>query len=271
MTQNQPQDERSRALEIGLAVLVTVAFVGFFIGTGSRGVDTDPRTPDEVVDQEGLGDLHRAPSYDELRSGSVGPNAFFSSSVAELVPAPTFFPDPAPARLTYVDAPREEWAAAVEEHLANRSFDGAPPTIPHPINMVGAPECTACHGRGVTVNDVVARAPSHSAELTSCTQCHVTSGTAFGGRPAEGALEHAQALGGLNAFGGHQWAEYGDRAWVGAPPTIPHPLHMREQCASCHGVQGRPGLQTTHPERSSCLQCHAPNASLEQTMGRLLR
>jgi cytochrome c-type protein NapB len=52
------------------------------------------------------------------------------------------------------------------------------------------------------------------------------------------------------------------RAWVGAPPTIPHPAHQHEApaCLACHRhgakVAGKVATPTTHPERASCLQCH---------------
>jgi len=39
---------------------------------------------------------------------------------------------------------------------------------------------------------------------------------------------------------------------------------MREDCMSCHGPQGLFGLRTPHPDRPSCLQCHVPNAELDQ-------
>jgi cytochrome c-type protein NapB len=39
---------------------------------------------------------------------------------------------------------------------------------------------------------------------------------------------------------------------------------MRDDCMSCHGPQGLFGLRTPHPDRQSCLQCHVPNAELDQ-------
>ena len=52
-----------------------------------------------------------------------------------------------------------------------------------------------------------------------------------------------------NAFDGLVSAPQGERAFDGAPPTVPHPVGMRPVCAGCHGEEGWPGLQTTHPER----------------------
>jgi cytochrome c-type protein NapB len=85
--------------------------------------------------------------------------------------------------------------------------------------------------------------------LEMCQQCHAA---APGAAPPP-----ASDFVGLGAAGS------GRRAYAGAPPTIPHGAWMREACDSCHGLAGAPGLRTTHPERQSCTQCHAPDASLE--------
>jgi cytochrome c-type protein NapB len=45
---------------------------------------------------------------------------------------------------------------------------------------------------------------------------------------------------------------------------MPHPMHMRSECDSCHGPSGRPGLRTSHPDRQNCVQCHASSAPLDQ-------
>ncbi|HRC56557.1 MAG TPA: hypothetical protein PKU97_11575, partial [Kofleriaceae bacterium] len=67
-----------------------------------------------------------------------------------------------------------------------------------------------------------------------------------------------------SAFVGLPAPGRGERAWPGAPPTIPHTTWMRERCDSCHGVWGASGLRSTHPWRQSCTQCHAPAAALDQ-------
>jgi hypothetical protein len=55
-----------------------------------------------------------------------------------------------------------------------------------------------------------------------------------------------------------------NRAYDGAPPTIPHHTWMRENCTSCHGLVTRPGTRTTHPWLTNCTQCHAPSAALDR-------
>jgi cytochrome c-type protein NapB len=39
---------------------------------------------------------------------------------------------------------------------------------------------------------------------------------------------------------------------------------MRENCMSCHGEGGTSAIRTSHPDRQSCTQCHAPDAGYDQ-------
>ena len=133
------------------------------------------------------------------------------------------------------------------DRAKNRAFDGAPPTIPHPVETQSVASCLACHGEGLKVGDRVASKISH-AHLTNCTQCHVEQSRV----PVE------------NTFVGVYRAGPGTRASPGAPPTIPHHTWMRENCASCHGLLTRPGTRTTHPWLTNCVQCHAPSAARDQ-------
>lgn len=55
------------------------------------------------------------------------------------------------------------------------------------------------------------------------------------------------------------------RAYLGAPPTIPHPVSPRDAsgCLGCHGgagtvLDGRVATPIPHPAYQSCTQCHAP-------------
>ena len=65
-------------------------------------------------------------------------------------------------------------------------------------------------------------------------------------------------------FAGEQTTPAGARAYEGAPPTIPHRTLMRENCMSCHGEGGTSAIRTSHPDRQSCTQCHATDASYDQ-------
>ena len=136
--------------------------------------------------------------------------------------------------------------SALAGRSQRRAFDCAPPTIPHGVDEKSASACLACHAKGAEVNGKVARVMSHSLR-PNCTQCHI---------PTVQRWQH-EAAPAVNSFAGLSSSGEGSRAWEGAPPTIPHGVWMREDCHSCHGIAGAPGLRTTHPERTSCLQCHA--------------
>lgn len=142
---------------------------------------------------------------------------------------------------------------------ARRAYDGAPPIIPHP--PFESP-CTACHfRRPIAVQaqllpdsaGAVRLAPAnpHAGGAVgapgNCVQCHVqqrTSGTWV-----------------ASSFEGLRRAPTGLRHHSLAPPTIPHPVWMREQCLACHsGLAARAELRTDHPERVNCKQCHVPGS-----------
>ncbi len=142
-----------------------------------------------------------------------------------------------------------------------RLYDGAPPVIPH--DLFGA-ACSSCHDPlGIAV-DGVGFAPANPHDdtdrahaTTRCRQCHVQ--------------VLADGLFVENSFHGlAQDLRPGSRLFEGAPPTIPHRLLMRENCAACHSGPGaRAEIITTHPERVRCRQCHVPVTTREATLGYL--
>lgn len=139
-------------------------------------------------------------------------------------------------------------AAAVRAE--RRAYDGAPPTVPH--DDFGM-KCEACHNaRGQSVPGVgFAPASPHvgtarAGATARCRQCHVfvTDDRVFVASEFVGLEQDLRA---------------GGRATPGAPPTIPHRLLMRENCAACHAGPGaREEIRTSHPERWRCRQCHVP-------------
>ena len=55
------------------------------------------------------------------------------------------------------------------------------------------------------------------------------------------------------------WPASGSRLYPSAPPTIPHHLQNREECAVCHiGQQAPAALRAEHGMRANCVQCHVP-------------
>jgi len=149
----------------------------------------------------------------------------------------------------------EEKLTTLDQREQNRSFNGAPPTIPHPVDQRSDASCVACHREGAKSKSLRIPRMSH-AFLANCTQCHIESNprhmTAFSFRE--------------NDFAGLAAPTEGPRAFKDAPPQIPHSTWMRSDCLSCHGHAGLHGIRTTHPWRKNCQQCHAPSASLDQTL-----
>lgn len=220
-----------------LAVVgISVALVGFLMGireprTTGRGA-VPPSSPVEGVPA--------AVDYTELPATNLGPKARWEQTLAQLK-------YDRPGIFDAVTRTEEMKRAALADRARNRAYDGAPPTIPHPVDSQSAASCLACHGEGLKVGDRIASRISH-AHMTNCIQCHVEQAPV----PVE------------NAFVGVYRAGPGGRASPGAPPTIPHHTWMRENCASCHGLVTRAGTRTTHPWLTNCTQCHAPSAALDQ-------
>ncbi|WP_437874359.1 nitrate reductase cytochrome c-type subunit [Sorangium sp. So ce513] len=235
----------ARGLHVGLAAVVAVAAVGFFSGVRGtdRGVEAlrgDAPPPVAAVEARG---------YADMRERAYGPNArMYEGAFARLEAAHGGLGAPAVPS----EADRE---AALELRATRRAYDGAPPTIPHRIEQLGAPDCLSCHENGLRVANLTAPRMSHQ-RYESCTQCHVVGDDP---RPLAATPPAPE-----NSFVGLASPRRGARAHEGAPPTIPHPTLMRSECASCHGVHGAPGMRSTHLDRQSCTQCHAPSAELDQ-------
>lgn len=153
----------------------------------------------------------------------------------------------------------EETAAAVERRRSLRAYHGAPPVVPHAIDSLRSTACMSCHGEGGDLVIGGKRPPEISHPwITNCTSCHV---------PADG-LRHLTApeetrLYVENGFLGKESAGKGSRAYPTAPPTMPHPVWMRQNCMACHGPGREQAIRTSHPERRNCLQCHAPDAAFD--------
>jgi len=137
---------------------------------------------------------------------------------------------------------------AATKRAERRLYDGAPPVIPH--EEMGA-DCIECHGvEGMALGDE-GFAPPAPHDLTKglsdsarCRQCHVA-------RETDDVFR-------ANTFVGlRQDLRSGKRLYPGAPPVMPHPAFMRENCLACHsGPAAREEIRTPHPDRPRCRQCH---------------
>lgn len=198
----------------------------------------------QPTDVEPLEAHERALTYTELRETSRGPDRSVYLASAELLVA----------RLPAPGAPFERQPGDRERMLHHRAqrraYDGAPPTVPHPVDERGLPNCLVCHERGAIIGDLKAPAMSHP-PMGSCLQCHANEPSAHGSPVTASAIQV------VNDFEAEPVGGAGSRAWLGAPPTRPHQRTMRENCGACHGVAGDPGLRTPHADRQNCEQCHA--------------
>ncbi|MBM4364959.1 MAG: hypothetical protein FJ102_02010 [Deltaproteobacteria bacterium] len=229
------------SLRVALAVVTGVAFVGFFLGTSAwdyedESVIDEPGTPEPSVPE--------ALSYTELRAHPRATTTGWSEDLAALREA-------GPGLFDEVTLPADK-SAALAARASLRAYDGAPPRVPHAVRQDSAAECLACHDEGLRFRGLTAPALSHDS-YTSCTQCHVVEASPV---PGGSSLPHdPRAV--ANSFDGIDAPTAGPRAWSVAPPQVPHRVFMRENCDSCHGVNGRDPIRSSHPYRESCTQCHA--------------
>lgn len=149
---------------------------------------------------------------------------------------------------------------ALEKRKERRAFSSAPPTIPHPVSQNSGTECRSCHEHGAVIGTRVAPQMSHPL-MTMCTQCHVPETSIFATADSAAATV-ASDFEALET--GAPTYQYGPET----PPQVPHSKWMRQECASCHGPLGHPGLQTAHPDRQSCEQCHTSSAGTNQASNR---
>jgi cytochrome c-type protein NapB len=152
-----------------------------------------------------------------------------------------------------------------------RVYPGAPPRIPHGLTPVEyqTSACTTCHERGGYSQRFGAYVPvTPHPEMGACLQCHVGDATLMAislpnTDPSARCLQ-------CHSSGGARWRDsslnWTSLAWPvltqnvhgrSPPPPIPHDLQMRGNCLACHsGPAGVAEIQTPHPERANCRQCH---------------
>lgn len=259
MSEPQPTEEStSGSLVTFFAVVVfAISLVGFLTGTQVKtpsAVVPSPSPAPLVVER---GSVPEAKSYSELRRTPRGPGSGWAEGVEIAAKASPKAP------LT-----QETLDAALRRRQQRRAYDGAPPTIPHLVRQNSVAECMACHGPGLRLGSQRAGRVPHD-HFTSCTQCHVAESESLGAGdpPSGGGALPADPRRVPNSFVGSFPQARGERAWPIAPPQIPHTTFLRENCLSCHGDQGSSPMRSTHPERQSCTQCHAPSAQRDLRPG----
>lgn len=234
-------------------VVVSCAVTGYFVGLQSpmnpaqRAVVANQPKHSVNASSESLDGVLLATSYADMRNATSALAETSRTKLADLKSAI----DP----LAEVTITPQQKTLALKLRASNRSFNGAPPTVPHPVDQMSSLTCAACHTNGFQSASLNISKMSHQF-LTDCNQCHVES--------------HSQHMAATafdeTTFVGMSSPTAAPRAYDGAPPMIPHSTWMRMDCMSCHGPTGKHGIRSTHPWRQNCQQCHAPSATLEQTL-----
>jgi nitrate reductase (cytochrome), electron transfer subunit len=243
-------DSKSNAVLLVAFVVASLAVVGYFTGLQAPMRVTSPSTmgndnDDREVSPAALGvGVLPATHYKDM--AAVTRDRRTQTQLTSLKSSV----DP----LAEIQIDPQDKLAALYQRKQNRAFNGAPPTVPHPIEQQSDASCVACHQEGAMTQTLRIPRMSHTF-LANCTQCHI-----------ENSPRHMpKASFRESEFVGLAAPVEGPRAFAGAPPQIPHSTWMRSDCLSCHGNEGRHGIRTTHPWRSSCQQCHVPSAEMDQS------
>jgi nitrate reductase (cytochrome), electron transfer subunit len=245
----------SKLALIALVVALTASVSGYFMGLRqtSRFDITQHQLPALTLDEETVDRPPPAPTYTTLRERAHHRNAGWRTSLSMLPPAPE------PQDTVPLTTEEREYLHA--RRGTRRAYDGAPPVVPHPIDQTSAASCLACHGQPTVIGGVSVAQISHP-PYQNCLQCHAA-GTGPGPGWTHPSRSPALTLA-ANDFVGTSPPQLSRRAFDDAPPVIPHPVWMRENCMSCHGAGGSSAVKPDHGGRQNCLQCHAQESSLQQ-------
>lgn len=238
-----------------LAVVIAVAVVGYFVGLADGvpqpdGLQEAPFTSVDHAPKHPSAKIIAAVSYAEVPHTPMGPTAAWQATSHAL-------PQQAYDLYAEVKPSPEEKKRSADIRASRRAFNGAPPIIPHAVEGTNDAACYSCHGQGTQFGGVKASVMSHGF-LANCTQCHAL--------PPPSPFQEVDSSV-ASTFVGLPAPTQGERAYPGAPPTIPHSRWMRDNCSACHGgPNGWAGMESTHPWRTNCTQCHAPSAVLDQAI-----
>ena len=245
----------SRSSATFLSIVIAVAIVGYFVGIndgvpreGTEPVSKSLLTGADTISTDSSTAVLPAVTYSEMRRRETGPTSKWNASLQQ-IPQPAYDPS---AEIKPSEAEKRQ---STLTRASRRAFNGAPPVISHAVADTSDAACNACHANGMRIGEKVANRMSH-AFLANCTQCHAP--------PAPAPFADVETSF-ESTFVGLPAPLEGKRAFPGAPPTIPHSTWMREKCDTCHsGPNGWAGMESTHPWRTNCTQCHAPSSALEQ-------
>ncbi len=253
-------DSAGRITTLALASLMAFAVIGYFVGLADgvpqpSGIDSEPLLKGTHHPAKADSKVVAAVTYSEISNVPMGPSVAWQAipkslpkSAHEVQPYDLF----AEIKPSESDKEKSNFVRA-----SRRAFNGAPPVIPHTVENTNDAACYSCHSNGMRMEGLKASVMSHGF-LANCLQCHAPPPP----KPFEKIDSSVRSR-----FVGLQAPKAGERAFPGAPPTIPHSQWMRENCHACHGgPNGWAGMESSHPWRTNCTQCHAPSATLDQAI-----
>jgi cytochrome c-type protein NapB len=243
---SQEREHLGRLLAVALLTVVAAAVVGYFTGTRDSAYRSAEPAASAGRSPAESSDVPPAPTYPAV-AGQVRQPSGAKANLRDLAAPPV----QAAEEAALSGGPLT--TRALRKRAANRAYQAAPPLIPHAVSPRAGANCATCHEKGIQVGEERAPKPSHE-PYSNCTQCHIATSAPTGLASLDDDGEPV-----FNRFEGLPESQ-GERAWAGAPPVIPHSLHLREDCLKCHGESGTPGIRTSHPERTNCNQCHARQA-----------
>lgn len=142
---------------------------------------------------------------------------------------------------------KEEKIVEKDKREMLRAFYTAPPVIPHEVESQNSKDCLECHLKVTRLDDGRVGMQTPHPQFSNCMQCHVRG-------------QNQKFNESTTSWEGLEEPKRGDRWFTVSPPTIPHRILLRENCLSCHGPENPyTRMRTTHPQRTSCLQCHIPD------------
>ena len=180
-------------------------------------------------------------------------------------------------------APRRNAAhpRTLATYRALRAYPGAPPRVPHGLTRdeyfkVG---CRTCHDRGGYSQRFGAYAPvTPHPEQVMCLQCHLVDDRLVGiPLPQDDGNDRCrQCHDPSNPGAPEKNPRWSAAAWPSpaprprtSPPPIPHDLHMRGHCLTCHlGPGSVEEIRTTHPQNADCRACHLTMSPTREVFSR---
>jgi cytochrome c-type protein NapB len=262
-------DFSQRSTILIVITLIGLATTGYFLGLTApmtAGIEGDLSAPaaESVRPEEQDPDSRAIPAkaYDEMPAVQTAASRQQATRLAMLRQTPY---DPN-AKITVNVGER---IASLADRATRRAYDGAPPTVPHPIDQLDSDSCMACHGEGLRSDSLRAGKMPHPF-YADCTQCHVEQNASFATASAKYENTFVGVAAPTNSGNSSPEAsrvvppttwmrealQNRDPAVDWVPPVVPHTTWMREDCLSCHGRTAAPGMETSHPWLDNCLRCH---------------